>query len=405
MRRGTLLRDRSLRALLVAEIVSMTGTQMTWVALPWFVLTTTGSAARMGVVLAAEAASVGLLGLWGGAIADRLGPRRAMLTCDAARAPLMAAIPVLHLAGLLTFPLLLALVFVYGAFVAPSFGSQRALLAELVRDDALLGEATALLQAASRMTLVLGPVLAGALIGLLGATSLLFVDAATYVFSFAVVALLVRAGAAAPRAEEHRSVLAGARFVARDRLLRPWTVAIVGIDVSWNVLFSMLPVLVLTRYGGQPQLVGWLFGAFGAGALVGSVVAFRVVGGADKLLLASLAILAQAVPIWLLPLPVPAAALVTALAVSGFFNPIVNAPMGAVTLARTPRAVRASAGTVSIVLTCILSPLALTAAGFAAAHAGPRAVLVVAACLQTLAVLLLSAAALRERTRLRLVEA
>jgi predicted MFS family arabinose efflux permease len=403
--RSALLRDRSLRALLVAEIVSMTGTQMTWVALPWFVLTTTGSAARMGVVLAAEAASVGLLGLWGGAIADRLGPRRTMLTCDAARAPLMAAIPVLHLAGLLTFPLLLVLVFVYGAFVAPSFGSQRALLAELVHDDALLGEATALLQAARRLTLVLGPVIAGALIGLLGATSLLFVDAATYVFSFAVVALLVRAGAAVPREEEHRSMLAGARFVARDRLLRPWTVAIVGIDVSWNVLFAMLPVLVLTRYGGRPELVGWLYGAFGAGALAGSVIAFRVVGRADKLLLASLAILAQTLPIWLLPLPVPASALVAALALSGFFNPIVNAPMGAVALARTPRAVRASAGTVSIVLTAVLSPLALTVAGLAAGHAGARPILLVAAAAQTLAVFVLAAAAMRERSRLRPVEA
>ena len=196
-------------------------------------------------------------------------------------------------------------------------------------------------------------------------------------------------------------MLAGARFVAGDRLLRPWTVAIVGIDVSWNVLFSMLPVLVLTRYGGRAQLVGWLFGAFGAGALAGSVVAFRVVGRADKLLLASLAILAQTVPIWLLPLPVPVAALVGALALSGFFNPIVNAPMGAVALARTPRAVRASAGTVSIVLTAILSPLALSAAGIAAGHAGARAVLVVAAGLQTLAVLLLAGAGLRERGRLR----
>ena len=181
----------------------------------------------------------------------------------------MGAIPVLHLLGLLTFPLLLALVFAYGAFVAPYFGSQRALLAELVGDEALLGEATALLQAATRLTLVLGPAIAGVLIGAIGATSLLFVDAATYLFSFVVVATLVRGGAAAARADEHRSLLAGIRFVARDRLLRPWTVAIVGIDVSWNVLFASLPVLVLTHYGGRPELLGWLFAGFGAGCLAG----------------------------------------------------------------------------------------------------------------------------------------
>jgi hypothetical protein len=404
--RRDLFRDRSLRALLVAEIVSTTGTQMTWVALPWFVLTTTGSAARMGIVLAVEAASVGLLGLFGGAIADRLGPRRTMLISDAARAPLMGAVPVLHLLGLLSFPLLLVLVFAYGAFVAPYFGSQRALLADLVGDEALLGEATALLQAATRLTLVLGPTIAGVLIGAVGATTLLFVDAATYLFSFVVVAIFVRGGAAAATEhDEHRSLLAGARFVAHDRLLRPWTVAIVGIDVSWNVVFASLPVLVLTHYGGRPELLGWLFGGFGAGCLAGSVVAFRIVGGADKLLLAAVAILVQGLPLWLLPLPVPAPVLVGALALSGFFNPIVNAPMGAVMLSRTPAALRASAGSVAIVLTAVVSPLALTAAGAALAHAGARPVLVVALVEQTLAVLLFSAGALRERTRLGTVPA
>ena len=49
-----LLRNRAILAVLVAETVSMTGSQMTWLAIPWFVLATTGSAARMGVVLAAE---------------------------------------------------------------------------------------------------------------------------------------------------------------------------------------------------------------------------------------------------------------------------------------------------------------------------------------------------------------
>ena len=61
-RRGparALLRDRRLLALLVAETISTTGTQMTWLALPWFVLTTAGSAGKMTLVLASEA--VGLV--------------------------------------------------------------------------------------------------------------------------------------------------------------------------------------------------------------------------------------------------------------------------------------------------------------------------------------------------------
>lgn len=49
----SVLRSTALRALLAAEVISTTGAQMTWVALPWFVLLTTGSATRMSVVMAA----------------------------------------------------------------------------------------------------------------------------------------------------------------------------------------------------------------------------------------------------------------------------------------------------------------------------------------------------------------
>ena len=66
MRRPELLRDRRLLALLVAETVSTTGSQMTWLALPWFVLVTSGSATRMSFVMAAELLGLALLGLPGG---------------------------------------------------------------------------------------------------------------------------------------------------------------------------------------------------------------------------------------------------------------------------------------------------------------------------------------------------
>ena len=69
----SLLRDRRLAALLVAEMISSTGTQMTWLALPWFVLRDTGSPQRMTWVIIAEVLPVAVLGFWGGAIAAQIG--------------------------------------------------------------------------------------------------------------------------------------------------------------------------------------------------------------------------------------------------------------------------------------------------------------------------------------------
>ncbi|MGZ4354718.1 MAG: MFS transporter, partial [Gaiellaceae bacterium] len=63
-----MLRNRSLAALLAAELISTTGSQMTFVALPWFVLVTTGSVVKMSYVLAAEVVPIALFGIPSGSL-------------------------------------------------------------------------------------------------------------------------------------------------------------------------------------------------------------------------------------------------------------------------------------------------------------------------------------------------
>ena len=141
------LRNRALVALLTAETVSMTGSMMTWLALPWFVLATTGSAGRMGLVLAVEALGVAVCGIPGGAVSARLGARRTMLVVNAVAGPLILSVPVLHWAGALSFGVLLAMVFVLGALFGPYFAAQRVALSDLLgEDEALVSDANAFLQ-------------------------------------------------------------------------------------------------------------------------------------------------------------------------------------------------------------------------------------------------------------------
>src|SRR5436305_828506 len=111
-----MLANRSLLGIVTAELVSLTGTSMTFVALPWFVLVTTGSAARMGWVLAAELAPLAFFGLATGTLVTRLGAKRAMLLADAARGPLMTLVPILWWTGHLSFAALLAATFAVGSF-------------------------------------------------------------------------------------------------------------------------------------------------------------------------------------------------------------------------------------------------------------------------------------------------
>jgi MFS family permease len=73
------IRDRSLLALTAAELISRLGSQLTNLALPWFVLVTTRSPTRMGLVFAIELVPFVLFGLPAGSVVDRLGPRATML--------------------------------------------------------------------------------------------------------------------------------------------------------------------------------------------------------------------------------------------------------------------------------------------------------------------------------------
>jgi MFS family permease len=398
--RRALLRDRALLALLVRDVVSTAGSQMTWVALPWFVLTTTGSATKMAFVVAAEAAGLGIVGFAAGNLVGRLGLRRTMLIADACRAPLVAAIPVLYAADLLAFPLLLVLVFAIGAFGTPSFVSKAAILPEIVgEDEGVLGEANALLQVAMRISLVFGPVLAGVLIGLVGATTVLYIDAASFAVAFLLVALFIRVGEAKPDTDESRGLGAGVRFLLRDRLLRPWSVAIILGDTTWLAFFVAVPFLVLTRFGEQPEILGWLLGAWGAGAVVGSVVMFRFVRRVDGLLLGSLGELAMVAPLWLFLADLPAPALVGVMAVSGLANGLVNAPIWTIFTVRTPAALRPKAWAAIIASTSLLGPLVLLATGPALDAFGLTATLFAICLVQSLAAVLFTSAGLRERSR------
>jgi MFS family permease len=396
--RRDLLRHRGLLGLLARDVVSMTGSQMTWIALPWFVLTTTGSPARMAVVLAVESASLAVFGFLSGNVVARLGPWRTMLIADAVRAPLIALVPLLHAVDELSFPLLLVLVAAVTAVGVPSFASKTSMVPELVgEDEQVVTEASALVQAANRITLIAGPPLGGALIAVIGATNVLLVDAVTFVVAFGIVALLVPAVGRVEQDEESRSLAAGLKFLARDRLLSPWAIAVVIGDVGWLVLFAAMPVLVLARFGEEPELLGWIWGAWGLGAVLGSVVAFRFVAAFDRLLVASLGEIAMVAPLWFLLADVPSLALVTAMAASGLANGLVNAPVHTIFLLRTPRALRAKVWSVIIVLTAVLGPAALGAAGPALEWAGFRPVLLVVVVVQSFAALAFAAAGIRER--------
>ena len=399
MSRAEILRHRPLRALLVAEIVSTTGSQMTWLALPWFVLVTTHSPARMTAVLIAELIGTTAAGLPAGAVLQRLGARRTMLGADAIRAPLMLLVPVLHWQGHLSFAALLVLALALGTFGGPYFAAQRLIVPELLgEDESVVTQANALFQGAIRVTMLLGPPVGGVLIGVLGAPSVLLVDAATYVVSFALVLLFVPRRAPLPVDEDSRGLLSGVRFFLREPLLRVWIPLFVAGDAAWQAFFAAVPVLVVERFDADPRIAGILFAGFGAGAVAGNVASFRfLTQRLDGLRLVALSVPFQALPLWVLPLDVGAPVLVAAIFVSGIANGVCNPTIHSLWTLRMPPAIRAKAMTASMTIWGLGMPLGLVVAGPVLSIYGARPVLLGFAAVQTVTMLGVAAASWHAR--------
>jgi predicted MFS family arabinose efflux permease len=293
-----------------------------------------------------------------------------MLVADFARAPILASIPLLHAADMLTFPLLLGLVALLGCFAPPYFAAQRTILPELVgEDERVVSQANSVIEGGSAFARLMGPAIAGLLIPVLGAPNVLYVDAATYFVAFLLVFVFVPrrkpiAGAA------RQKVLAGVRFIVGDRLLGPVAVVVVAFGFLNAGLSAGLPVYAYQEFDGSSRIAGLFYAALGSGAVVGSIVAVGAVRKVAPLRLSGLAILAFAVPLWVMPFLPPWPVVLVALFTATFFAPLINGPLIAVLTARTPEALRALVITAVIAINTLAMPLGFLVAGQVLEHWG-----------------------------------
>jgi MFS family permease len=314
---------RSFAALVAANAVSSLGNVVAVVALPWFVLETTGSPARAGLVAFATTVPLAVGSLLGGSLVDRIGVRRASVVADVGAAVAIGAIPALHLVGELSFAALVVCAFAAGALESPGRVARRAMLPDLARRAGLpLERANSIATTSEHVGYVAGAPTAGALIAAAGAPAALWVDAA----SFGVSAVLVAALVPSLRPALERAPLRdGVRFVLATPLLRAffviWTAGGFLIGPLAGVL---LPVYAQQELGGAGALAACV-AAYGAGGLAGTVL-FGIAGPRlpRRRLYVGMWLLYPALSFALLPLPplLPAVAALGAIGIlAGAYDP------------------------------------------------------------------------------------
>jgi MFS family permease len=364
---------RPLYGWLTAEAISLTGTRVSMIALPWFVLTTTGSATRTGLVALAEMLPLVLLKVLGGPIIDKVGARRISISCDVASVAVVGAIPLLYAADHLSFLGFLVLVAMAGALRGPGDGAKQALVPALVAQaDVPLERATGLGSMVERGASMLGAAFAGALVAVVGPANALVIDAVSFGLSALVLAWATRplVKAPVPAAVEveaaepadpapYRTQLReGWDFLRRDRVLFGIAVMVAltnFLDIAWA---SVLVPVWAREYGGGAAAIGVLFGVFSGASVLGAMCAatwgerlprYRtyllafLVCGAPRF-----AAMAFDVPLWV----VLGVAVAGGFA-SGFINPV----LGAVIYERIPEQLLGRVTSLTTAMCFVLMPV------------------------------------------------
>ena len=377
-------RRAPLVALLSANAVSEFGSMLTMVALPWFVLQTTGSASKAGITLAVDTVPILFAGLFGGVLVDRLGYKPSSVLADICSGLVVGAIPLLYATLGITFWQLLVLVFLASLVNQPGRISRTSLIPDLAERAAMpLVRVNSLVQSIPRLALLLGPPIAGVLVSLVGASHVLFIDSATFVVS----GLLVLAGipkSVQPTEQASGSmlsdVLAGFKYIASDSLLL-WLMIMcsVGSLVAEPLYTIVYPVYARQIYGSAVSL-GLMFSALAAGCLAGlgfytlfgTRIPYRVifVGG----------FAARAVALWIMVMLPSLPILLAAIAIESFcFEPI-NPLLISIYQERTPAGMRGRVfGTANAIAVGTL-PVGTIIGGFLLAGPGLVPTIVIIAC-------------------------
>lgn len=294
-------RQLPLYALYAANLVSYVGDMMMFLAVPWFVLQTTGSVVRTGITAFFTTGSIVVAALLGSALVDRLGFKRTSVVSDLASCLAVALIPLLYATVGLPFWALLALVFCGGLLTTPGATAREALVPDLAALASVRMErVTALSDGISRLSRFIGAPVAGVLIAVIGTSNLLWIDAATFAASALLIGLLVPrplpvaehelAGSRLAEAKEkensaaepvRRRLFANARdgisFIVHDPVLVGTLLVVLVtnmLDAGYGAVLA--PAWVKQIYGSS-LVLGTLIAAFGGAAFLGAIT-FGAIG-------------------------------------------------------------------------------------------------------------------------------
>ncbi|MET7482103.1 MFS transporter [Streptomyces sp. NPDC005538] len=268
------LRIPAYRRLWSSTIVTAVGSQLTAVAVPKQIYDITGSSAWVGAASLAGLLPLIVFALWGGAIADSMDRRKLLLITNSGIAVTSVLFWIQAAVGLDSVAVLMVLLAMQQAFWGLNAPARNASIARLVPSEQLAA-ANALGSTVMQTGQVVGPLLAGALIPVIGLPELYLIDAlALCVTLWAVVRLpsLPPLESTTPRRAGWREIVAGFRYISLHKVLLLSFLADI-IAMVFGMPRALFPQLAAQTYApyGEGLALGMLFAAIPIGAVVGGL--------------------------------------------------------------------------------------------------------------------------------------
>ncbi|MGB3330606.1 MAG: MFS transporter [Thermomicrobiales bacterium] len=280
--RPTLWANRNFLDLLYADTMAQIGSQLAVVAIPLLAVGMLhASAFEMGLLGAMGTLPYLLLGLVAGAWVDRLPKRTVMMVADVARGLLILGIPVAAAFDHLSIGLLLAIAFLVGVLSVFFNAAYGALLPRLVRRDQLT-DANGKLYGIQSIAQVVGPALAGSLVGIVTAPVTMLVNAIGFLGSGWFIGRIDPAvdapregdgGEAAGTPHLGREIREGLHALIASPVLRSITASQAMINLAGFVFLGVYVLYMKDDLHLSDRGVGLVFAAGGIGAVIGSALA------------------------------------------------------------------------------------------------------------------------------------
>lgn len=275
------MNHRNYRLFITGHAVSTIGTWMQRVAQDWLVLELSGSAVDVGVAAALQFLPVLFLGLWGGAVVDRLDRRKLIMLTQATSMILAGGLAAVVLVGAVQVWVVFAFSLALGFVTVFDNPARHAFVAEVTRPEDYVN-AQALASTVHNLGRLVGPAIAGVLIAFAGSGWAFAVNALSFapvLWGLALIRLDVVEGAKGER--KRGSVLEGLAYVFSHPELRACMILIAVVALFGQNFRAVLPILASETFHGDAQTYGWLTSALGVGAVIGALItaaAERVTG-------------------------------------------------------------------------------------------------------------------------------